>query len=122
MNGVNGYIRRLRDFVHEAFSHTLTSAAQLGVFEEYSAPHTFQPRLTVREAFIASIAALVRIVLGSMTFAVWGVAMWLTWANAPNLALRILFVLPEAFLFFCTMVLLQAGISAAVKHHWPQIR
>jgi len=53
----------------------LTSATQFGVFEEFAPPHTFAPRLTVVEAAIASLAALVRISTGSALLAFWGIAM-----------------------------------------------
>ncbi len=119
---MTGIVERLIKFIRTAFAETLTSATQLGVFEEFAPPHTVAPRLTVVEAAIASLAALVRIFTGSLLFAFWGVAMWLTWAKTGNALLRILAVLPEAALFLFTLVLSQAVISMLVKSRWPGVR
>jgi hypothetical protein len=46
--------------------------------ERFALPHQFTPRLSLYGAFIAVTGALARIFLGSLTGALWGIAIWLS--------------------------------------------
>jgi len=49
--------------------------------EKFAVPHQFQPRLSLYGAFVAVMGALTRILLGSLTGALWGVQIWLAIAS-----------------------------------------
>ncbi len=105
----------LQWFIHEV--RELLSAAsepdpvETAPFERLAVPHTFQPRLTWGGAAIAVIMGIVRMVLASLLFAVWGTCIWMVWAAIHNWILRSVIVVPLVAGFCVTLLLLMVGIS-----------
>ncbi len=62
-------------------------------FEKFALPHQFQPRLSLRGAMVRITASLVRIFLGSLIGALWGVRIWLAYASAHSLAWKSFIIL-----------------------------
>jgi hypothetical protein len=87
-------------------------------YERFAIPYTFKPRLSVRQAVIAAGGALLRIVLGSLLFAIWGTYSFLTWSTVPNLFLRFTLLLVMLALFAFLMALLLVGVSALLRLVW----
>jgi hypothetical protein len=85
------------------------------VGEAFGVPHTFNPNLSLIEAVFAVAIAFTRIFLGSMLFALWGVAAWMTYAAIPNPVLRTLAVAPIVALFVLSMFLLMLAITSVVN-------
>lgn len=54
--------------------------------EKFAVPHQFQPRLSFYGALVAIAGALVRIFLGSLIGALWGVQIWLAFASTHSTA------------------------------------
>ena len=82
-------------------------------YERFAIPYTFKPQLSVLEATCAATMAFLRILLGSLLFAVWGVYTLMAWSAIHNVFLRIgavaamgaLFLLCLAFLIWALSVL-----------------
>jgi hypothetical protein len=80
--------------------------------ERFATPYVFQPQLTLAEAVIAAGLAFMRIVLGSLLFALCGTGMWMVWANLRNPFLRVIAELPMLTIFVVLFGLLMYSISA----------
>jgi hypothetical protein len=91
-------------------------------YERFAIPFTFKPRLSVPAAVIASIGALLRILLGSLLFAVWGTYSLLVWSTVHNPLARAGVLLPLFVLFLLAMALLMFTISAVVGRLAPETR
>ena len=58
------------------------------VTERLPLPHSFKPQLTVAEAALAVAGTTLRILTGSLLFAVWGACSVAVWQSPHPLALR----------------------------------
>jgi hypothetical protein len=56
---------------------------------KFALPHQFQPRLSFYGAVVAIGGALVRILLGSLIGALWGVQIWLAFASTHSTAWKV---------------------------------
>ena len=77
-------------------------------YERLHRPFTFTPRLSLVEAVVASVGAFLRILLGSILFAVWGAFSLVVWSSARGLLLRagLLLALLLGFLLAFALLLL----------------
>jgi hypothetical protein len=85
------------------------------IAERFAIPHAFTPNLSPPEVVIRLFAALTRIILGSLLFALWGVASSRVWNAIPSHFWRLTAILPLALLFLIPFAGLMVGISAAVR-------
>src|SRR5450432_1188741 len=92
----------------------MTALSKFNVGEAFGVPHTFNPNLSLIEALFAVAIAFSRIFLGSLLFALWGVAAWTTYAAISNPMLRILAVVPIVLLFLVSILTLMLAISSFV--------
>jgi hypothetical protein len=109
-----------------ALAHRIGHISKWNVGETFGVPHTFAPNLSIAEAFVAVGIALTRIFIGSLTFALWGVAAWITYSAIGNHPiLRIVAMLPIAVLFLASLAALMLAISSLVnwlhRKHVPSI-
>jgi hypothetical protein len=100
----------------------MAALSKFNVGEAFGVPHTFNPNLSLLEAVFAVAVAFTRIFLGSLLFALWGVAGWTTWGAIGNPVLRIVAVLPIALLFFVSIAAMMVGISSLVDWLKPRGR
>lgn len=96
------------------------AAKQRSIADRFAVPHSFPPDLTISQALVAVGGALVRICLGSLLFALWGVSSALTWSAIPNPLLRAAALAPILLLFLLTLLALLAGVTAVVKKLSPK--
>lgn len=96
------------------------SAGPRSIAQRFAVPHSFAPDLSLPEAMIRVAAALARILLGSLLFALWGVFSARTWAAVPSHFWRGASILPLALLFLLPFAALMAGISALVRAVSPK--
>jgi hypothetical protein len=83
--------------------------------ERLAIPFTFKPQLSFPEALVATAGALLRILLGSLLFAVWGTFSLVSWAAIRNPFWRIGVQLPLFLLFLLSLSLLMLAIAALVR-------
>jgi len=93
----------------------MTAITKFNVGEAFGVPHTFNPNLSLLQALFAVAVAFSRIFLGSLLFALWGVAAWMAYAAVGNPALRIIVVIPIVLLFLLTLLTLMLGISSLAE-------
>jgi hypothetical protein len=91
-------------------------------FERFAIPHTFKPQLSLAEAAISAAGAFLRILFGSMLFAVWGTYTFYLWSSIRNLFLRGGVLLALLLLFAVSFTFLMLLISALVKKCLPRSR
>jgi hypothetical protein len=84
-------------------------------YERVRIPHAFKPRLSLFEAAIAVFGALIRILLGSLLFAVWGTWSLKIWTSVPQISLRVIILLPMLVLFLVVFALVMIAISAVAR-------
>jgi hypothetical protein len=89
-------------------------------YERFAIPYSFKPRLSVAEAVIAASGALLRILLGSILFAVWGTYTFLALSAIKNVFLRGFVLLALIALFALLLALLMLSITALVRLVWPR--
>lgn len=77
-------------------------------FERFAIPYKFQPALRVSDAAVFALRSLLRIILGSLLFGVWGAYTLLAWTSIHNPYLRAAAMVPMAALF----LILLAGLMA----------
>jgi hypothetical protein len=82
-------------------------------YERFALPHVFKPRLSFFEACLSVFAAISKIFLGSLLFAVWGTYSLLAWSTIHSPFLRVIVLLPLLLLFLFFFALILMGISAA---------
>jgi hypothetical protein len=92
------------------------------VRERFPLPFTFTPRLSLAEALIATVAALARILLGSLVFAVWGTYSLVAWTTIRSTLWRVSAVSSLFLAFLISCALLMAGISAFARAISPRTR
>jgi hypothetical protein len=83
--------------------------------ERFAIPHTFPPDLSFPEVLIRLFAAMARVLLGSLLFALWGIMSARAWSTIPTHFWRLAAILPLVLLFLLPLTGLMAGISALVK-------
>jgi hypothetical protein len=98
-----------------ALTQRLGNISKWNVGEAFGVPHTFTPSLSIAEALFAVVIALGRIFVGSLNFALWGVAAWIIFDSIHNPILRVVALLPIALLFVGSMAALMIGISSLVN-------
>jgi len=84
-------------------------------YERLAIPFTFKPQLSFAEALVATAGAMLRIVLGSLLFAVWGTYSLVAWAAIRNPLWRIGVQLPLFLMFVLSFFLLMFAIAALVR-------
>jgi len=89
-------------------------------YERFAIPYSFKPQLSFIEAVIAAGGALLRILLGSLLFALWGVYSLLAWSTIRNVFWRGAALLVLLSLFAVSLTLLMLAVSAVVGMLWPQ--
>ena len=88
--------------------------------ERFAIPHSFKPQLSFTEAVVAAGGAFLRIFLGSLLFAVWGVYTILAWNAIPNVFLRGVVLLALVSTFVLALAFLMLVVSALVRKAWPR--
>jgi hypothetical protein len=91
-------------------------------YQRLAIPHTFKPQLSLAEAAISAAGAFLRILLGSILFAVWGTYSFYAWSTIRNLFLRGSVVLGLFLLFAVSFAFLMLLISALVRKCLPRSR
>jgi hypothetical protein len=89
-------------------------------YERLAVPFTFKPQLSFVEAVIASMGALLRILLGSALFAVWGAYSLAIWSTFQNPLLRVVLLLALLVAFLASFALLMIAITALVRKVLPR--
>jgi hypothetical protein len=84
-------------------------------YERFALPYVFKPRLSFYEACVAVFAALARIFLGSLLFAIWGSYSLMVWTSIPGLFLRVSVLLPMLLVFLCSFILVMISITALAR-------
>jgi hypothetical protein len=69
--------------------------------------------MSILEALVATVAALLRIFIGSLWFAVWGTYSLVAVTRIHSISLRVLASMPLIALFAVVLAGLMLGISAA---------
>jgi|HubBroStandDraft_6_1064221.scaffolds.fasta_scaffold763859_2 hypothetical protein len=100
--------------------HPAKTAVRRNLADHFAIPHDFPPDLTLKEALVRVGGALVRILVGSLLFALWGVASALAWNTIPNPFLRVLALLPLLAVFLVAMTAVMLGVTAVVKKISPK--
>ena len=95
-------------------------AGSRSIAQRFAVPHSFAPDLSLPEALLRVAAALARILLGSLLFALWGVFSARVWAAVPSQFWRGAAILPLAILFLVPFTALMAGISTLVRAVSPK--
>src|SRR5271165_1893706 len=96
------------------------TAVRRNLADHFAIPHDFPPDLTLKEALVRVGGAIVRIFVGSLLFALWGVASALAWNAIPNPLLRVLALLPLLAVFLVAMTAVMMGVTAVVKKISPK--
>jgi hypothetical protein len=111
---------------HKIFSWLTLPLPQAGpagrpsIAQRFAVPHSFAPDLSIPEAMVRVTAAMARILLGSLLFALWGVFSARVWAAVPSYFWRGAATLPLALLFLVPFTALMAGISMLVRAVSPK--
>jgi hypothetical protein len=92
-----------------------SAAARRPLYERFALPHDFKPQLTLLDAVIAAGGAFLRIVLGSVLFAVWGAYSLTAWSAIRNPFLRVAALLSLFTAFLLSMAALLLAIAALVQ-------
>lgn len=88
-------------------------------YDRLAIPFSFKPQLSLAEATISAGGAFLRIILGSLLFAIWGTCTYLAWSAIRNIFLRAIVLLAMLSLFAFSLALLMLGISALVRRVYP---
>jgi hypothetical protein len=91
-------------------------------YERLAIPHSFRPQLSLAEAAISAAGAFLRILVGSILFAVWGTYTFYSWSTIRNLFLRGTAVLLLFLLFAISFTFFMLAISALVRKCLPRSR
>jgi hypothetical protein len=88
-------------------------------YERLAIPFSFKPQLSLAEATISAGGAFLRIILGSLLFAVWGTFSYLAWSTIRNIFLRATALVAMLSAFAVSFALLMMGIAALVRMLYP---
>jgi len=91
-------------------------------YSRLAIPHSFKPQLSVVEAFVAAVAAFLRIFLGSLLFAVWGTYTLAAWSRIQNLFLRLGAIIALFALFALVVLSLMMVWAALARRLSPRRR
>jgi hypothetical protein len=96
-------------------AHRDDNGGSHGRHQRLAVPFTFKPELRFSEALLGAVAAFLRILLGTILFAVWGALSLAAWSAPRSALLRLglLLLLLLAFVLASALVLL--GIGALVR-------
>jgi len=89
-------------------------------YQRLAIPFTFKPELSVGEAIVASLAAFLRIFLGSALFSIYGWNALVMWNTIRSPFWKVAVVPPMILLFLLMFTLLMAAISAVVRKILPR--
>lgn len=119
-------IDALKAFLFEKIRELFVSPEDLSAldperseYERFAIPYSFKPQLSFAQALVAAGGAFLRILLGSLLFAVWGTYTFLAWSTVRNVFQRIVVLLALFLLFVASAALLLLAISALVRSLWP---
>jgi hypothetical protein len=84
-------------------------------YERCAIPYTFKPQLSFLEALVAAAGAFLRVLLGCLSFAVWGTYSLFAWSMIRNPFWRIGVQLPLFLSFILSFVLIMLAIAALVR-------
>jgi hypothetical protein len=104
-------LRKLKAFLFRPVS----DFGDAPVRERFELPFTFNPRLSVLQAVVVTLAGFFRIVLGCGLFAIWVRYTFFTWINIENLFLLFAALLSLFAAFLLALVLVMLGISSLTR-------
>ena len=84
-------------------------------YRRFAIPYSFKPELSVGHAVIFTLAAFMRIFLGSILFAVYGWNALVRWNSIQSPVGRVVAIPPLLLVFLVLFALLMAAISALVR-------
>lgn len=84
-------------------------------YERFALPHTFKPQLSFYQACVSVVAALSKIFLGSLLFAVWGAYSFKVWTVIANIFLRLVVLQGMLLLFLASFAAVMIGITALAR-------
>lgn len=90
------------------------------VGERFAIPHVFQPQLSFTQALIGIAGAFLRILLGSLLFAIWGTYSLVAWAAIGNYFWRVAALMFLFLLFVLALAVLMLAISAWTRTGSPR--
>ena len=114
-----GWVRRAQRLLS---THPSDGGRDRSSYERLAVPFTFKPRLSVVEALIATVAAVVRIFVGSLLFAVWGTSSAVAWTTVRSPLGRIGALAALFVLFLLSCALLMFVVSIWVRAFAPRTR
>lgn len=114
------WVAKLRELLVVDRSHASQDDPVRPSYERLAIPYSFKPQLSLVEAAISAAGAFLRIVSGSILFAVWGTYTFYAWSSMRNVFLRGSVVLVLLFLFVVSFALLMLAISALVRKCLPR--
>lgn len=113
-------VAKLRELFAVDRSHDIDDDPRRSSYERLAIPYTFKPQLSLAEAAISAGGAFLRILFGSILFAVWGTYTFYLWSTIRNVFLRGGVVLTLSLLFAVSFAFLMLAISALVRKCWPR--
>jgi hypothetical protein len=84
-------------------------------YERFAIPYSFKPSMSVKEASIWSVAAFLKIFLGSLWFALWGTFTLLELRRIGNWVWRVAAIGLSLAVFTVSLSLLMLAISGVTK-------
>ena len=96
-------------------NHDGHDSTERSSYERFALPYSFKPQLSLAQAAISAAGAFLRILFGSILFAVWGTYSFYAWSSIRNVFLRGGAVLVLSLLFVVSFAFLMLAISALVK-------
>lgn len=85
------------------------------MYQRFAVPYVFRPHLSLTEAIVAAGFAFMRIVFGSLLFALCGTGMLLAWNQIPGPFWRVAAEVPLFVLFLCLFASLMLAISVLAR-------
>jgi len=113
------WMARARDLMFPLAEHG-HAGVDRSAFHRMPIPHTFKPRLSFSEAFIAVAGAFLRIFLGSLLFAVWGAYSLAAWSAKHGYFWRAAVLLPLLAAFLMSFALMLIAIGTLVRACSPR--
>lgn len=90
--------------------------------ERFAIPFSFTPQLKFTAALVATVGALLRILLGSALFAIWATYSLVAWTAISSPLSRVGALLTLLLLFLLSSALLMLAIAALVRAISPRQR
>lgn len=114
------YLARARALVSEPAGRE--QGEDRSSYERFAIPYTFKPQLRVSEAVVAAVGGFVRIVLGSLLFAVWGTYSLVAWSSIRNPLWRTGALASLLLLFLACFAAMLFAVAALVRTASPKRR